>query len=252
MKENIYGHRKRLHWMLDNIRKDDIIIELGCGTGFMITLPLAKAGYTIVGVDRDLPSINYGKKLFFQESLNPEMLKAGELSDISLSPNVIIASEVLEHMDDENLEKTLNRVYEKLKPSGRFLVTVPNGFGGFEIENFLWLKTGNGRLFERLRIDRALQLFKMRALGSDTQERRSPSSLSDSPHIQHFTYHSIQSLLNRHGFEVTHISGTVLFAGPFSNLLFTGIEPVMRLNCKLGNAYQKNASGFCVACIKSF
>ena len=251
MKENIYGHTKRLHWLVDNIRKNDLIIELGCGTGYMITLPLTKAGYTILGVDRDLPSINYGKKLFYQEGLNPEVLKAGELSGISLSPDVIIASEVLEHMADEDLTETLNGVYDKLKPSGRFLVTVPNGFGGFEIENFLWLKTGKGRLMELLRINRAVAGFKMRAFGSDTQMGRPPSSLSDSPHVQRFTYHSIQKLLNRHGFEITYISGTVFFAGPFSNLLFTGIEPVMRLNCILGNTYTKNASGFCLACIKS-
>jgi ubiquinone/menaquinone biosynthesis C-methylase UbiE len=47
IKENVYGNAKRLKWILPHIRKDLSIIELGCGTGYMICLPLKKMGYSI-------------------------------------------------------------------------------------------------------------------------------------------------------------------------------------------------------------
>jgi len=39
--ENEYGQAKRLKWIESNTQKQDTIIELGCGTGYMITLPMA-------------------------------------------------------------------------------------------------------------------------------------------------------------------------------------------------------------------
>lgn len=248
--ENIYGHTKRLRWILDHIKRGDTILELGCGTGYMITLPLARMKYSVIGVDLDHRSIAYGHKLFLQEDLDPNSLKAADLSEINISPDVIIASELLEHIRNEDMVRTLNMIWNKLKPFGKFLVTVPNGYGGFEIEKFLWLKTGKGRLLERLGIDRLVRIVKLKAFGCDTQERQPPSTLSDSPHVQRFTYASIQDLLCSHGFEVTQVKGSVLFAGPFSNLLFTGIEPIMWLNCALGGMFPRVAAGVYVACKK--
>jgi hypothetical protein len=50
------------------------------------------------------------------------------------------------------------------------------------------------------------------------------------------------------GFEVINITGSVLFAGPFSNMLFTGVTSIMRLNCALGRLFPRIASGFYIAC----
>ena len=49
--ENVYGHRKRLGWLSKHLKPGDRIVEVGCGTGYMITLPLLASGYDITGIE---------------------------------------------------------------------------------------------------------------------------------------------------------------------------------------------------------
>ena len=247
MKENIYGHTKRLHWIISHLKKKDTIVEFGCGTGFMITLPLAQMGFSVFGVDLDDESISFGQEIFSHKGLNPKILKAMDISDLDVVPNVIIASEVLEHITDEDIDSVLRIIRHKLKPGGQFLVTVPNGYGWFELESFLWFKIGLGRLIEGLQIARAFNAFKFLLLGLNI-EPSYPSTLSNSSHVQRFTHSSIQDLLVGQGFEVINTTGSVLFAGPFSNMLFTGVTSIMRLNCALGRWFPRIASGFYISC----
>jgi hypothetical protein len=116
------------------------------------------------------------------------------------------------------------------------------------MESFLWFKTGLGWLLERTRIAEALRWIKSVLLRCRPEEPYPPSTLAVSPHVQRFTYDSIQSLLAKHGFEVSSITGSVLIAGPFSNLFFTGLGPIMKINCLLGQWMPRIAAGFYVAC----
>jgi len=136
--ENIYGHRKRLEWIISHLDRSNTVVELGCGTGYMISLQLAQLGYRVIGVDLDEPSIRYGREQFRQAGQDPSCLRAGDLADIDVTADVIVASEVLEHLHDEELGPTLRTIRAKLKPGGRLLVTVPNGYGWFELESRLW------------------------------------------------------------------------------------------------------------------
>ena len=51
--ENIYGHVKRLRWILSQVDRGATLVELGCGTGYMISRPLAKLGFEMHGVELD-------------------------------------------------------------------------------------------------------------------------------------------------------------------------------------------------------
>lgn len=249
IKENIYGHFNRLQWIISHINKEDIIVEFGCGTGYMISLPLAKLGYTIFGVDLDKESITFGQELFRKERLNPDILKAMDISDLNVVPDVIIASEVLEHISSENLDYVITRLYSKLKPGSILLVTVPNGYGWFELESFLWNRLLLGRLLEVLKITLVVGLLKQLLFGKYV-DAPYPSTLSSSPHLQRFTLNNIQKKLQEHGFQIIESRGSVLFCGPFSNLLFTGIRPIMRLNIWLGSKLPKIASAFYIVARK--
>jgi SAM-dependent methyltransferase len=246
--ENIYGHLKRLHWIISQINKQDTIVEFGCGTGYMITRALAKKGYNIIGLDTDRESISLGKELFIKEGLDPDILKAMDIAELDLMPDVVIASEVLEHISDEELDKTLHFVRSRLKQGGLLLVTVPNGYGWFEMESFCWFKVGFGKLLPPKIQDR-IKIYKRRIFGIQIEDM-TPSTLSPSSHVQRFTYSAIRALLLRNGFEVLEMTGSVLFAGPFSNLLFTGIESVMRFNGTLGRWFPRMAAGFFISAIK--
>ena len=246
--ENIYGHARRLRWLADRLDRRESVVELGCGTGVMITLPLLRAGYDIRGIDLDAASIAYGQNLLRHEGFDPARLACADLASLEALFDVVIASEVLEHLPDELLHPMLETIRHRLRPQGRLLVTVPNGYGWFEAESFFWNRARGAAIVARLRIDRLVWRLKERILGDSFAEPYPPSTLSDSPHVQRFTRASIRALLETHGFVVTESTGTVLAAGQFSNLVFTGCGPVMRLNARLGAAWPAIASGFLVAC----
>jgi len=246
-KENIYGHLKRLRWIISHLRKEDVIVELGCGTGTMITLPLSKLGFRVIGIDPDEKSISFGQTIFRNEGLNPHVLKAVDISALNVAPDVVIASEVIEHLSDTDLKRVVYMIHRVLKPGGKFLVTVPNGYGWFEMEQWLWFKCGIGRILERTRGDVLCRKFKHRFLGAEPEDY-TPSSLSNSQHVQRFTFRSVQQLLLSHGFELIDKVGSVLIAGPLSNLFFTGLRPVMNWNNIMGSKLPELAAGFFIGC----
>lgn len=247
LNENIYGHLKRLRWIISHLNKGDTIVEFGCGTGTMITLPLSKLGFQITGVDPDEKSISFGQALFRNEGVDPQILKAADITALKVAPNVVIASEVIEHLSDRDLPVVVNAIRRVLNPGGKLLVTVPNGYGWFELEKWLWFKCGLGRALERTRVDMFCRGVKHHFLRSEP-ENYTPSTLSNSPHVQRFTFRSIQQLLLNHGFEVIDKVGSVLIAGPFSNLLFTGLRPIMNCNNIIGTKLPRLAAGFFIGC----
>jgi len=249
-KENVYGHGKRFEWILSRVRRSDTILELGCGTGTMITLPLARMGYAVSGIDSDEKSIAYGKDRCREAGVDPGILRVGGIPEDGPKPAVIIASEVLEHVPAEELPGLLDRLRNALREGGTLLVTVPNGYGWFELESALWYRLGVGKAIESLRIDRAVRKLKRVLLGEavEAHYHNTPSTLSPSPHVQRFTLRSIRRLLERHGFEVLDVRGAVLVSGPLSNLLLTGVKPFMAVNSRLGGWFPAVASNFYLAC----
>lgn len=253
LKENIYGHAKRLQWILSRIRKDDLILEFGCGTGSMISIPLARLGYTVVGLDIDPKSIAFGQELCRAAGVDPEILREGPISRFDGLADIVIAAEVFEHIPEENLPGVLSGIREKLKEGGALLVTVPNGYGWFELESFFWFKAGLGRVIKFLHIDWAVRKGKAALYGSGIAEHYhdTASTLSESPHVRRFTLDSIRNILAQEGFTVIESTGSVLFSGPFSNLLFTGVPSLMRINCALGGWLKGMASNFYIGCRRS-
>jgi 2-polyprenyl-3-methyl-5-hydroxy-6-metoxy-1,4-benzoquinol methylase len=206
-----------------------------------------KKGYSVYGLDTDEKSISLGQELLNQEGFDPKRLKVMKLSELDLNPDIIIASEVLEHIPSKDLTNIFSVIRHKLKPDGLLLITVPNCYGWFELESFLWFKTSLGHLLTWSKAAGAINRLKCFFLGSKV-EYPHPATLSGSLHVQQFSYDSIQRLLKDHGFEILEIKGSVLFSGPFSNLLFTGMKRIMKINCILGQWFPKIASGFYIRC----
>lgn len=244
--EDAYGHRKRLRWIRSHLLADDRIIEIGCGTGFMLCLPLALEGYDVTGIDLDVTSIEEGKRIFESIGADQSRLRAVDFSETDIHPDVSIVSEVLEHLEGDRIKDLLETIRKRMPKHGRLLVTVPNGFGWFEFESFLWNRVGLEWLARKLRVQRALDALKTRWLTRPFRYSY-PSTFSDSGHIQRFTLRSIQRLLNDSGFEVFEATGTVMFAGPVSNLVFRGLEGPLAFNARLGSRFPKLAAGFLVA-----
>jgi SAM-dependent methyltransferase len=248
LRETVYGSRLRLEWMLRHLTPDDRIVEVGCGTGYMLCRPLAKLGFAVEGLDLDAKSIEHGQELLRREGLDPAILSCRPLRECSTRPSVIIASEVLEHLHDEELDELLGEIHDRLGAGGRLLVTVPNGYGWFELEQLVWWRVGLGQLLFRTGFCHLIEKTKSRRLGAAAIEAGPPSTLSGSPHVQRFTLASIERRLQRTGFAVEDARGSVAFSGPFSNLLFAGVERVLKANNRWGERLGRMASGYFVAC----
>jgi SAM-dependent methyltransferase len=246
-RENVYGHVKRLHWIRDRLRPGDRAIELGCGTGYMLTLPLRTWGHDVRGIDLDEASIARGREIMVAAGQPSDALQASHLRDVDRPLDAVIASEVLEHIDDAALAETLALIRERLRCDGLLLVTVPNGYGWFELEALLWDRTPLGWLFRLGPVQGLAQRIRFKLAGEAYVDAVHPSTVADSPHVRRFTLRSLNATLESAGFAVECKSGSVMFCGPFSHTLFTGIEPFMRRNAWLGDRFPRFAAGFYVA-----
>jgi SAM-dependent methyltransferase len=244
-RENVYGHVKRLHWIRDQLRPGDRVLEFGCGTGYMITLPLRTWGYEASGVDLDAASIARGQEILAAAGQPRDALRAVDLREIDGPFDAVIASEILEHLDDATLADALGLIRERLGPDGILLVTVPNGYGWFELEAFMWERTPLGRLFRLGWIQGLLHRLRGRATGGYLDAAH-PSTVADSPHVRRFTLRSVRATLERAGYVIESVHGSVAFCGPFSHTLLTGVESFMRLNGQLGDRLPPLAAGFYV------
>lgn len=139
LQENVYGHKNRVDWFTNFMSKDDTILEFGCGTAVMVSAYLLQKGYNIYGIDLDQASIDFGREQFLTHGLDPNRLIAGNVQDLlNASFDIILATEVFEHIEKSDIDEIIEMLDQKLKPGGKLIVTVPNGFGWFELESFLW------------------------------------------------------------------------------------------------------------------
>lgn len=244
--QTIYGSLSRYQWIKSFLNKNQKIVDLGCGTGSMITIPLIEDGFDVLGVDLDEKSIKYGQNLLLKKNINLHRLQCCDFRELNFSPDVVILSEVLEHIDNLQLNSLLQDIFEKISLGGIVLITVPNGYGAFELESFIWNKLKVGRVLEWLRLDVCYIIFKNKLLGYNTI-LNVPSSLDSSPHVQRFTYYSLPRILKKFRFKVISKRGGSLISGPFSNLFFTGFKNIMKLNMILGNFIPWFASDFYIA-----
>lgn len=181
------------------------ILDIGCGTGTNLTLPLAQAfpDIGIVGADVDIQSIALARNQAHPKNLS--FTTIDELGDEN-SFDLVIASEVLEHVEEPGA--FLNRLRELAKPDGQLIVTVPNGYGPFEwcsmIEALLHI-SGLQSVLRRLK----RSLWNTRPVG----ESDAVPTLAVSPHINFFSHGKLLRLFDLAGFSVTQFQPTTFLCG---------------------------------------
>ena len=246
-RENIYGNLRRSAYISELARgsihkqKTTEILDLGCGTGINISIPLAKAGYRVVGIDLDLPSIQRARQLS-EGITNIEFHCLDVRTWYPDQPfDVIVCSEVLEHLN--NLLEFMQQVLRLLAPGGCLVVTVPNGYGWFEMEQAVL------RIFPRLNTltDRLQHAWVRRFGGADLKARhewewqpenyqREWTTLAkDGGHKQHFTVRRIRKLLESSGFTITNMTGRTFLAGNVLNNLLRDCDQFLEWNARIAD-----------------
>lgn len=233
--ETAYGFRAKFLLFLDRIEKlrkelgkekaEIRALDVGCGNGIQMTFPLGAQGYTVLGIDMHEPSIEYAKSQ--NVFPNVKFLK-GDVYVIArphaeaISPSkfdIIILSDILEHL--ENPEKLLRDCKNLLADSGIILVSIPNGFGLFEIENFILRKTG------ALRLGCAVRNAFRKTSGDIPYNH-------ESGHIQFFNRSRFQKLLRDAGLKITHFETGSFLCGSMTARIIGRFAPLTRLNLALG------------------
>jgi len=98
------------------------VLDIGLGSGYLLK-KLEKIGFETYGLDISRVNIKRLKKILTNTHL--------ELGNINKMPfkneyfDAIVASEILEHLDDKDLTKALKEISRCLRKNGVFVVTVP-------------------------------------------------------------------------------------------------------------------------------
>ena len=103
--------------------KDALILDLACGPGNMLHL-LKSAGYRkVTGVDRSLEQVDLARKFGFEVHCADVF---GFLAKRSADTDCIVAFDILEHLDKDEMFSFLDACAKALKPGGSLIVQTPN------------------------------------------------------------------------------------------------------------------------------
>jgi glycosyltransferase involved in cell wall biosynthesis/2-polyprenyl-3-methyl-5-hydroxy-6-metoxy-1,4-benzoquinol methylase len=269
-RENVYAHRKRLRFIVDAIEAlreergkapaDLSLLDVGCGTGIMVTLPLASIGYRITGIDIDRDSVDTARGVnpypnaVFRDGDAAALLPTGERFD------VVIASEILEHQADPlAFVQTLRAL---LQPEGILVLTTPNGYGWFEWEQFLWDGLGLGKWILRWHerwtkilqglkapIKRAIRWQSRPAPPPARWEYLTSTNNTASPHLQRFRWPRLKGLLAAAGFAVAQTGKGSLLCGKITHFYLRNRRAFIALNSRAADLLPRAfAAGWYLMC----
>jgi SAM-dependent methyltransferase len=224
--EDSYGRLKRWRFVEGALRDalSRSVLDFGCGTGTQLTRPLAEAlpAVEFLGVDVDQPTIEWAREHSARPNLRFATLD-GLASDRHF--DAIIASEVLEHIDRP--DALLRDLHGRMTPNGTLIVTVPNGYGPFEMMAFLeTLLTLSGFL-------PLLRRLKHGLTGRPLALAAEPMTLASSPHINFLSYADVGILLREAGFFPQRFRSRTVFCGFIFDWLIRG--RLARWNAALGD-----------------
>lgn len=104
--------------------RESAILELGCGVGGFLDY-CRRSGYTDVrGVDISAEQVRFCRQRGFERVEQSDAERYLELCRESF--DLVVMSDVLEHVPKARLLPLLNAVFSRLAPGGRLIVRVPN------------------------------------------------------------------------------------------------------------------------------
>lgn len=179
--------------IMENIDRNSKIIDIGCGNGNM-SIQLGKFGYSVTGIDIDPDSIEFAKKMNDMDNVKFFVKNVMKFRDEKQIYDVVICSEVLEHLTDP--ARMIGTIRQILKDKGILIVTVPNGRGPREIlatKPQRWLRENAGFIWNFINYFKKLIGFK-----GDTNQSKSENL----EHIHFFTRKKLKKLADEYSFTI--------------------------------------------------
>ncbi|MBP6606317.1 MAG: methyltransferase domain-containing protein [Nitrospira sp.] len=200
------------------------ILDFGCGTGDHVTYPLACLGHRVLGVDMHEPSIQEAQRRYPMPNL---LFRTGRLESLieeGHSFDLIVCSEVLEHL--YRPQDCLALLRRLLKPVGTLVITTPNGYGSYEL--LCRLQRGLTSLGIDQLLRRAVHARRERKARAVEAATCAPvSALNEqvgflnfeSGHVQFFRVRRLLDLFHVGGFRVTERRARTFLCGPYIDVL---------------------------------
>lgn len=139
-----YFQRRKTDAVRDSleVKADDIVVDIGCGSGVQLQ-EIGRKGYALaVGIDLNLNAALHGRKKAIK---NTDFI----IADVQHLPvkascvDKIICAEIIEHVKEpDNLIKEISRV---LKDGGEVVITTPNDRSVWGMYELFWDLFGRGR-----------------------------------------------------------------------------------------------------------
>lgn len=179
------------------VKKGDISLDAGCGFG-RHSFEFARRGATVYSADIDEESLHKTRYMLFQLKKNGSI--PGESSFIAVRSNAlrlpfrdssfdtIICSEVMEHVDDDNL--ACGELCRVLKKNGTIAITVPTRFSEiiYNLISFEYFSTPGGHI----------RIYKTKQLGDIMRKNGLEIYGIDYRHSFHTFYWMIKGVVGLH------------------------------------------------------
>lgn len=242
---DIWGHRKQIDVIGLELRylrnKNPRILDIGCGTGVKITLPLAEMGFNITGIDIDEESISLANEI--NRFPNARFIAMDFLeSTIKEKFDVIIISQVIEHL--EHPEAMLEKAGDLLGDNGIMIIGIPNGNGSFEIECRLKKYVDVMGISKKI-YDQKCNLKKKLLNRSPTPDPlvSLADTCNETPHVQFLSVGKAKQLFERCGLRTIRVYGGPIMHTQIFSALFGDFGVAIYANHRLADILPKDMAG---------
>jgi SAM-dependent methyltransferase len=233
MRENVFGHVKKVRLLqaaLARLRQSRLslsVLDVGCGNGSAVTRHIASLSDDVSGIDFHDPSVQYARDHFGRPGLR---FSNTPIERVAGRYDAIIFTDFLEHVDAP--EMFLATARRLLKPDGRVLVTIPNGYGPFEWESGLKRLPYLGHVsFWLIRaVVAVLNRFIVRGAWSGVAADPNMPYNHESGHVQFFARKRFLALVASNGFTVASARNLSFLSGPYTDHLLAPSAWFCRLN----------------------
>ena len=124
------GKIRRHHELLDlvvessELKDNDVVLDIGCGTGLLSLKFLQKADCIIYGIDNSPEMLEIFKNKINKLNLSGKIsTKLGDAENLDFAKenfDIIASTVTLHHV--ENKYPVIKKIYELLKPAGKFII----------------------------------------------------------------------------------------------------------------------------------
>lgn len=236
MKENIYGHNKKLEYILGEINEYRAsksvssgqvnVLDVGCGNGTAVTYKLAEAGYNVHAIDVHKESIEYAARNNRYANLHFELQDVEDLIPTN-KYDVVVCSDIVEHLPAPRC--VLRRLSRMVKPDGLVICTIPNGYGPFELER---------KILDGLRLTNIIlraHAFYLKITHYVPEPCEHLPYNDESIHLQFFTYKRFAALAESSGLKVYRRANGSFVGAPISSIFLKDNTRFIDWNVRVSN-----------------